>query len=307
MKDRAQAPRRTVPNDKYKPEFSGLTEEKGSVMLQIKLGLVDITGTVDPQVMAAAANALNVQVTRDVPQYWNISATVGYLPSHEKIPQGVWPVQLVKSLPPGEGGFHMTKNNQPYAKVIVTPGSNEWTVDASHEAIEMLIDPAGNRLQTSNAIAVKGGEIIEGVGQFEYLVEACDPCEDDSFSYQIGEISVSDFITPHFYEPKPITGTRYSFTGAITAPRQILKNGYISWVDPQSDEIQQLQNFGQPQIHNLGPASGLSLRQHVDALTRVKVPHPDKKSDKFKEKSKHEHAFAEAVAASARDRAKHYK
>ena len=49
-----------------------------------------------------------------------------------------------------------------------------------------------------------------------------------------------DFITPHFYEPHALPGTRYSFTGALTAPRQILPGGYISWVDPKTSELQQL-------------------------------------------------------------------
>ena len=99
-------------------------------MQTITVGLVDVTRSIDPQFLAAAAAALNIQVTRDLPHFWPVTATVAYLPDPHRVPQGVWPVQIVRSLPPGEGGFHMTKrNHQPYAKVIATPGSDEWTVD----------------------------------------------------------------------------------------------------------------------------------------------------------------------------------
>jgi hypothetical protein len=122
----------------------------------------------------------------------------------------MWPVQLVKSLPPGEGGFHVTKHNQPYAKVIWTEGSDDWTVDASHETVEMLVDPYGNRLQTSNAIGIDNGRITDAEGKYEYLVEACDPCEANNYAYQIDGILVSDFITPAFYDPAVTSNARYS-------------------------------------------------------------------------------------------------
>src|SRR5271166_4753149 len=92
----------------------------GTQMSIIQVGLVDMTGKINPDLVQAAAAALNVQVTRDLPQFWPVQATVQHLPHAHKIPSGVWPVQLVASLPPGEGGFHMTKHNQPYAKVIAT-------------------------------------------------------------------------------------------------------------------------------------------------------------------------------------------
>jgi hypothetical protein len=238
-------------------------------MLPTKVGLVDETGEADPQTMAAVAEALNIQVTRDLPQFWTVSATVTYLPNKTEIPQGVWPVKLVKSLPPGEGGFHMTANKQPYAKVIFTPDSDEWTIDASHEIIEMLVDPFGSRLQASTAIEIVGGNIQDGEGKFEYLVEACDPCEADQYSYTIDGYSVSDFITPHFYDLNPTPGVRYSFTGAIQRPRQILPGGYISWTNPQTDEMQQILwvDPGPPQLKTLGPANAASLRLFVETQT----------------------------------------
>ena len=151
-------------------------------MSLIQIGLVDTTGKINVDLMQAVAAALNVQVTRDLPQFWPIQATVRYLADATKVPVGVWPVQLVKHLPPGEGGFHMNKHNQPYSKVIASPDSDEWTIDASHETLEMLVDPYGNRLHSSQSIEIVGGKIKDGTGEFEYLVEACDPCEADNYA-----------------------------------------------------------------------------------------------------------------------------
>jgi hypothetical protein len=195
-----------------------------------------------------------------------------YLQNPANIPAGVWPVFLVKELPPGEGGYHQDQHNQPYSKVITGPGSDEWTIDASHETIEMLVDPYGNRLQNSTSIEISAaGEMVDGNSQFGSLVEACDPCEADNYGYAIQGVAVSDFITPHFYDPVVSPGTRYSFTGSIKAPRQILPGGYISWVNHETNEWQQLNYVDPgkpPEITDLGPAQTSSLRVWIDSKTR---------------------------------------
>jgi hypothetical protein len=237
-------------------------------MSLIQVGLADKTGEIEPSLIQAAAAALNIQVNRDLTQFWSVQASVTYLPDAKKIPAGVWPVFLLKKLPPGEGGFHQDKHNQPYAEVIASPSSEEWTVDASHETLEMLVDPYGNRLQNSTSIEITDGKIVDGTGEFAYLVEACDPCEADDYTYAIQGVSVSDFLTPHFYDPVVTPGTRYSFTGAIKAPRQILPGGYISWVNQLADEVQQLlwvDPSQPPTIQSLGKIPpGLALRVWVD-------------------------------------------
>ena len=276
-------------------------------MLATKVGLVDTTGTVDTQTMAAVAAALNIQVTRDLPQFWPVNASVSYLTDPHNIPQGYWPVQLVRSLPPGEGGFHMTAHNQPYAKVIATPGSDEWTVDASHETVEMLVDPNGNRLQPSTSIEIARGKIQDGNDRFEYLVEACDPCEADPYTYQIDGISVSDFLTPHFYDLQATSGVRYSFTGSIQHPRQILPGGYISWTNPETLEIQQILwvDPGQPpQLRNIGRATKGSLRPHVEEHTHHLVR--EKRAAPTAQARARRAAYREKLATAARARAKHY-
>jgi hypothetical protein len=237
-------------------------------MSVIQVGLVDTTGALDPALVEATAAALNIQVMRDLTQFWDVQATVRYLPNPKSIPVGVWPVLLVAKLPPGEGGVHLTKKNQPYSLVIGTPDSSDWTIDASHETLEMLVDPSGNRLQASQAIKIKGDETEDTAGQFEYLVEVCDPCEANQYAYPINGIAVSDFITPHFYDPVAADNTKYSFNSNITRPRQILPGGYISFTDPQSDDIEQILFLGpKPVLRNLGPASGASLRSFVDGKT----------------------------------------
>lgn len=239
-------------------------------MLPIKIGLMDMTGTINLSSLAAAAAAINVQVTRDLPQFWPLQATVSVLPRATHVPAGVWPVQVVAQLPPGEGGFHFTKHNQPYAKVVATPGSNEWTVDASHEIIEMLVDPNGNRLQAATALQISGNAVVPAPGQFEYLVEACDPCEADAYTYQIDGVRVSDFITPHYYDAHPLPGARYSFTGAIQSPMQLLPGGYISYTDPADNHMRQIlwvDPSQPPQLVDLGPATGASLRVFVEERT----------------------------------------
>jgi hypothetical protein len=241
-------------------------------MSVIQVGLVDTTGKIAVDLMHAAAAALNLQVARDLPQYWPVQATVRFLPSATHLPPGVWPVQLVKTLPPGEGGYHMNKHNQPYSKVIASPDSDDWTVDASHETLEMLVDPYGNKLQSSTSLQIVGGKIEDGTGDFEYLVEACDPCEADAYAYEIQGIRVSDFITPHFYDASATPGTNYSFKGNIKAPRQLLPGGYISFVNTEADRVQQIlwvDPNSPPTLNDLGPADAKarSLREWVDGHT----------------------------------------
>jgi hypothetical protein len=241
-------------------------------MLMARIGLVDMTGVVDARLMAAAASAINVQVTRDLPQFWPVKASVTYLADPGLLAPGMWPVWIAHGLAPGEGGCHMGAHNQPFAKVINAPGGDEWTLDASHEICEMLVDGFGNAVQPSAPLAVEDGVLRELDDAAEYLVEACEPCASAACGYEIDGVMVSDFISPRYFDRLAVAGVRYSFTGSLCAPRQILPGGRLSWIDPKTDEVRQairLDPATPPFLRNLGLPSGCSLRAFVDGRSHL--------------------------------------
>ena len=93
----------------------------------------------------------------------------------------------------------------------------------------MISDPWGNRL-------TPGGSPRPGQGMVELLVEVCDPPGGVAHAYTVNGYLVSDFVTPSYHEPVAISAARYSFTGAITRPRDIVGGGYLAWREPTSRE-----------------------------------------------------------------------
>src|SRR5271154_1562185 len=218
--------------------------------------------------LSAAAAALQKQASRDFGPIWSVNATVDAFDKLESVPVDYWPVILKDDIKePGAAGYHTDENGQPFALVQVDDG---WTLTASHETLEMLADPHGNRTIAgpppthSPAPANKFKRVL-------YLVEVADPCEGDQFAYEINGIKVSDFLTPNYYDHKGSNGVRYSFTGAIASPHTVLEAGYVSFGNPVDNEWYQIVvEDGKTQLRKLGKLNreGRSLRETIDAHVR---------------------------------------
>jgi hypothetical protein len=112
----------------------------------------------------------------------------------------------------------LTPDGFPLSKVFVQTISQagaSLTVAASHELVEMLVDPAINMLTTGpdpNAA---------------YAYEAADPVEADSLSFKVDGFDMTDFIFPSYFEffRKP-NSTKFDHQGRVTKPFQILTGGY---------------------------------------------------------------------------------
>jgi hypothetical protein len=194
-------------------------------MLVRQLALVSETKKVSFSALARVGAALQKQATRDLAPIWEVKATVDSFAKLDDVPVGYWPIIVTEEDLGDAAGIHEDNEGQPFALVGFADG---WALTASHEVCEMLVDPFGNRMMA-------GPSPKKGQGRVEFLVEVCDPSEDTPFAYRVNGIVVSDFYTPNYFDPVAAAGVRYSFTGAIKAPRQVLKGGYLSWHEPITD------------------------------------------------------------------------
>jgi hypothetical protein len=227
-------------------------------MLPINLALVSLAPAVGFSDLAKVSAALQRQLIRDFEPIWNVQATIDPFARLEDVPLGYWRILVVDTF--AEGGQHRDRHNQPYA--LVAAGSS-WSLIASHEMLEMLVDPFGNRL-------VAGQSPMDAQGRVEFLVEICDPCQGDDFGYTVNGVLVSDFYTPNYFDPVRANSVRYSFTGAVTGPRQVLPGGYLSWREPVNGGwFQEHRDGAQSRFKDLGPLrpGANSLRAMIDART----------------------------------------
>jgi hypothetical protein len=249
------------------------------------VAIVSMAGEVPIRDLMQVAAAVQKQVTRDFTPLWGIAATVdafqdlasvpsdyrpvvlfgdpGELPSRLESLMGEQPPQaLIDVLESDEvAGIHLAAiTRQPFSLASV---SGAWTVTVSHETLEMLADPYGNRL-------VAAVHPLDRAQRVCYLLEVCDPCL--STYYTVNGVPVSDFYTPRYFDPVRAESVRYSFTGSIESPLQILEGGYLSWVDPLDSGLYQLQAGGQPILLSSRAElarSGAALRSVVDSDPRT--------------------------------------
>lgn len=180
------------------------------------------SATVPPATLAQIAAALQQQVDNDFAPAWGGRADISALAAGAAVPPGSWPIKIVDDIG-GAGGVHLDENEQPYAEAVSGP---QLSIAISHELLEMLADPWGNRFTPAADLdpSSDGHQVF-------YLVEVGDPCE--VTSYQVGGVAVSDFILPSFYDPN--AASQVGFRGALSGPlpRTVPQGCYISWIDPK--------------------------------------------------------------------------
>jgi len=118
---------------------------------------------------------------------------------------------------PGALAYHdLTPDGLPVSKVFVKTTLDDGglvSVSASHELVEMLVDPAIN-MMTSGPDS-----------KTMYAYESADPVEE--LSFPVNGIQMSDFVYPAYFEvfrkPKSV---QFDHSKQVTKPFQILKGGY---------------------------------------------------------------------------------
>lgn len=195
----------------------------------ITIAVLNQSSSVTDTAARACASALQTQIDRDFSPIWGLPPVrVAFLPASKKPPKDAWwLVILDNSDQAGALGYHdLTRDGLPLGKVFAETAKSfgaTWTVSASHELLEMLVDPHINLAATVET---------EAGGMRLYAYEVCDACEDDRFGYKVGGVLLSDFVTPAWFESFwARKQTLFDFRNRIVEPFQLLVGGYISIYD----------------------------------------------------------------------------
>jgi hypothetical protein len=251
------------------------------MLLTDHVSLTSLTSSVTTRELMIVASAIQKQVTRDFGPNWGIRATVDAFADLTDVPSDYYHVvvftdteELVDRLAAEIGdaeaealvgsfdsdqisGIHLNAwTRQPFA--LVQAVDEAWTTVCSHEVLEVLADPYGNRL-------VAASHPFDARQRVKYLLEICDPCQ--QISYTVNGIGVSDFYTPRYFDPVRNDVTRFSFTGELRYPLEILEGGYLSFIDEDDAGLYQIGRDGEARmIANLRTLSDATrtLRTIVD-------------------------------------------
>jgi hypothetical protein len=180
-------------------------------------------GAVADADVATMADAIATQI-QDVAKAWNREpATVTFYSSATAVPTGAYGVAIVPTIndqPQNVLGYHIENWGVVAAQPILANAqtlTGDWSVSStlSHEVLEMFIDPACN-LWAANG---------QGTA---YSLEVCDPVE--APTYTVNNVSVSNFVTPSWFDPQTPATAQTDKTGQVTGPFTVAAGGYVNYV-----------------------------------------------------------------------------
>jgi hypothetical protein len=196
------------------------------------LSVAVFTKATVPEASDAAARAMvgavQTQIQRDFAAAWNITADLVFFTGGQQVPKDMWQVGLFDNADQaGALGYHdVTRDGLPLGKVFARTtlvDGGKISVTLSHEVLEMLADPDINL--TAFVESPSGGGRL-------YAYEVCDAVEADVLGYEVDGITVSDFVTPAWFQSFRKKGsTDFSFRKHVNHPFALAAGGYIGYYD----------------------------------------------------------------------------
>jgi len=159
--------------------------------------------------------AMQKYVDDFVAPVWGTPASLIKTDSFQK---GAWAMVFLDDADQANAlAYHdLTPDGFPVSKVFVrTTLENDdlVSVSASHELVEMLVDPAINLMTTG-----PNPKLV-------YAYESADPVE--ALSFDVDGIAMSDFVYPSYFEVfHPAGSVRFDQMEKVNKPFQILSGGY---------------------------------------------------------------------------------
>jgi len=194
----------------YKPTFGAF--DQGQIPTIACFNKATVPLGVDFDLLIAA---MQVYVDHEVAPVWGTPAK---LVKSTNFVKGAWAMVFLDDADqPGALAYHdLTPDGLPESKVFVKTTLENHdlvSVSASHELVEMLVDPATNLMTT--------GPDSKTI----YAYESADPVE--ALSFEVNGLAMSNFIYPAYFEDfrKP-RSAQFDRLKKVTKPFQILSGGY---------------------------------------------------------------------------------
>ena len=168
--------------------------------------------------------AFDTQWNKDLTSVWGVgAATFLWVPRQQTPPTGSWWVVFLDNSDQADAlAYHdLTNEGLPISKVFVKTIQADKTsvsVGATHEICEMAVDPWLNSAYQDPTGVFWAGEV-------------CDPVEDDQYGYTLGNILVTDFVTPNWFGHQHSRGD-IDYQHHSAAPFEVLTGGYAQKFDP---------------------------------------------------------------------------
>ena len=188
--------------------------------------------------VATMTEAIATQLQFDVAPIWDRApAAVQFYTDPTAVPPTAYGIAIVDTIqdqPQGVLGFHTEAQvAQMWGVVAAQPEldnggkatTGDWSVSStlSHEVLETFIDPHCNLWAN------------DGKGSV-YSLEVCDPVE--APTYTVSGVSVSNFVTPSWYDPLAPATAQFDKLGQLTAGFSILPGGYMVYESKGKEQEQ---------------------------------------------------------------------
>jgi hypothetical protein len=194
------------------------------------IAVINESTLVDDAAVQHMLGAFQQQWNQDLKPVWGVDdAAFVFTPKGQAPASGAWwLVFLDDSDQAGALAYHdLTDQGLPLSKVFVRTiqaDGASLSVGATHELCEMAVDPWLNSAYQDQQGVFWAGEV-------------CDPVEDDQYGYKIGDVLVTDFITPDWFAHKNALGP-IDLKGHANQAFQVLSGGYAQKFDQNSGWVQ---------------------------------------------------------------------
>jgi hypothetical protein len=229
----------------------------------IQIAVINESKVIQDKEIQEMLPAFAEQWNADLKSVWGIGdATMTFLTKDERpATDSWWLVFLDDSYQASALAYHdLTDSGLPLSKVFVKAAQADnsiLSIRASHELCEMAVDPWLNRAHQDQ----------DGVF---WAVEVCDPVEDDQYAYNIGDVLVSDFVTPEWFAIDNSHGA-VDFKRYANGSFEVLRGGYAQFFDPQKGWRQVMGNKAAQSMRADAPTGSRRERRARHFKTKISL------------------------------------